>query len=305
MTFPYTNQVNPPFSQVTLTEVTPPDTSLSIDTTVWLGKLGLRRVAAKAANLYFGNNTSAQDLTIPVGNNSLAVAFTEATSILVLVVSQPVTVQLTMGTLVSTVMVNQLLTIDSGVIALSFSNANATDVYAQLVSMTNDGVSIAGQGQNMTLPMQTDKQLLFNDAGAIGQTPNLTYDKLGGLLTIRSYTEFILDLGDLGTPQAVTLDVSAASNFRVGLGFTPANFYFNNAPTISPSPNIRQATGISVFVVQDSVGNRQPIWPSSVKWHNGIAPIASPYPGDVDVYTFVTYDGGVTWLGTQALQQLR
>ncbi len=144
MNFSYTNQVNPPFSQVTLTDITPPDTSMSIDATVWFGKHGLRRMAAKAANLYFGNNTSAQDLTIPIGDGSLSVAFTGPTTALFLVVSKPVTVDLTIDDIVSTVAVNQLLAIDSGVIELLFSNDNAEEVYGQLVTISEDGISIVG-----------------------------------------------------------------------------------------------------------------------------------------------------------------
>lgn len=40
-------------------------------------------------------------------------------------------------------------------------------------------------------------------------------------------------------------------------------------------------------------------WPSSIKWPSNVTPPNSNNSTGIDVYTFTTVDGGVTWLGWQ------
>lgn len=44
-------------------------------------------------------------------------------------------------------------------------------------------------------------------------------------------------------------------------------------------------------------------WPSSVAWPGGSAP-TTPASGNVNVYTLFTHDGGTTWYGTLAMEDL-
>src|ERR1035437_10110926 len=114
----------------------PAATSLAVDATIWLGQNLVRRVAAKTANVYLGENTNAQELLIPVGVNSLVTTFAEPSSMMVLRVSAPISVQLDMGTSQPTLAVNQLMMLDCGILSILFSNAGTFPVTAQLVSVT-------------------------------------------------------------------------------------------------------------------------------------------------------------------------
>lgn len=52
------------------------------------------------------------------------------------------------------------------------------------------------------------------------------------------------------------------------------------------------------------LGTRTVTWPASVKWQSGVAPLA-PVSGAVGVYGFYTEDGGATWYGFVAGDDLR
>ena len=53
----------------------------------------------------------------------------------------------------------------------------------------------------------------------------------------------------------------------------------------------------TLVAVQDGTGSRTATWPSSVKWSGGTAPTLTTTAAKRDVFAFVTYDGGATWLG--------
>lgn len=90
-----------------------------------------------------------------------------------------------------------------------------------------------------------------------------------------------------------TLDLSTGHTFS----FTPSG-----ATTVSFSnpPASGVATGFTVEV-NNSAGGYAITWPSSVKWHLGTAPTAT---ASKEVYTFITTDGGTTYYGKKAGENL-
>jgi len=84
-----------------------------------------------------------------------------------------------------------------------------------------------------------------------------------------------------------TLELSTGSYFQ----FTPSGattVSFTNAP----------ASGKAVgFAVEINGDGSAVTWPSSVKWHGGVAPTAT---ASKEVYAFVTTDGGTTYYGKRA-----
>ncbi len=62
-------------------------------------------------------------------------------------------------------------------------------------------------------------------------------------------------------------------------------------------------SAITLKVTQDSTA-RTITWPSSVDWAGGTAPTLSTGSGDVDIFVFVTYDGGTTYYGFTAGQDM-
>ena len=84
-----------------------------------------------------------------------------------------------------------------------------------------------------------------------------------------------------------TLELSTGSYFQ----FTPSGattVSFTNAP----------ASGKAVgFAVEINGDGSAVTWPSSVKWHGGVAPTVT---ASKEVYAFVTTDGGTTYYGKRA-----
>ncbi|MFC1729750.1 hypothetical protein ACFL6I_05380 [candidate division KSB1 bacterium] len=72
-------------------------------------------------------------------------------------------------------------------------------------------------------------------------------------------------------------------------------FTFSNPPT--------SGTGgtITLILKQDGTGSRTATWPASVKWAGGTAPtLTTTLTTGMDVLSFITTDGGTTWLGFAA-----
>ena len=88
-----------------------------------------------------------------------------------------------------------------------------------------------------------------------------------------------------------TLDLSTGNTFS----FTPSGattVSFTNAP----------ASGTAVGFTVEVVGDGSAItWPSSVEWHLGTAPTAT---ASKELYAFVTTDGGTTYYGRKAAENL-
>ena len=94
-----------------------------------------------------------------------------------------------------------------------------------------------------------------------------------------------------------TLDFSAATVFQLTLSEDVTTFTWSNAPTSGT------AFGFTLKVIQDSTA-RTIAFPASVDWPGGAAPTLSSGSGDVDVFTFFTIDGGTTYYGFTAGQDL-
>ena len=90
-----------------------------------------------------------------------------------------------------------------------------------------------------------------------------------------------------------TLDLSTGHTFSI----TPTeatDVLFSNPPASGT------ATAFTVEV-NNSAGGYAITWPSSVKWHLGTAPTAT---ASKEVYTFITTDGGTTYYGKKAGENL-
>jgi hypothetical protein len=90
-----------------------------------------------------------------------------------------------------------------------------------------------------------------------------------------------------------TLDLSTGHTFSI----TPTeatDVFFSNPPASGT------ATGFSVEV-NNSAGGYALTWPSSVKWHEGTTPTAT---ATKELYTFITTDGGTTYYGKKAGENL-
>lgn len=96
---------------------------------------------------------------------------------------------------------------------------------------------------------------------------------------------------------ATSLDLSAANLFQHTLTGN-VTFSFTN-PSSSPAGN-----SFVLVIVQDATGGRTVTWPASVLWDSGTAPTISSSANAVDLFTFISPDGGTTWYGLTGAQAL-
>ena len=93
-----------------------------------------------------------------------------------------------------------------------------------------------------------------------------------------------------------TIDLNDGTNFTHTLTENVTYTFSNPAA----SGNV---SAFTLKVVQDTT-SRTITWPSSVDWPSGNAPTLSTSSGAVDVFVFITYDGGSTYYGFAAGQAM-
>lgn len=96
---------------------------------------------------------------------------------------------------------------------------------------------------------------------------------------------------------SLTIDCTDGNVFSLALSENVTSTTFSNPPSSGT------AFGFSLFVTQDATA-RTITWPAAVAWPSGTAPTLSTTSGDVDVFTFTTFNGGTTWYGIVSGQAL-
>ena len=67
--------------------------------------------------------------------------------------------------------------------------------------------------------------------------------------------------------------------------------------TFSNPPVNNIGGSFTLIQKQDGTGSRTVTWPASVKWASGSAPTVTAAASSIDIFTFITTDGGASWYG--------
>lgn len=111
------------------------------------------------------------------------------------------------------------------------------------------------------------------------------------------------DNGKIEESTAITSSSNAATiNLRDGDNFTHT-LSENVTYTFSNPAASGKVSAFTLKVIQDSSA-RTITWPGSVDWAAATAPTLTATSGGVDVFVFVTYDGGTTYYGFTAGQAM-
>ena len=125
--------------------------------------------------------------------------------------------------------------------------------------------------------------------GAINTSGNITG-------TMKSVKDFLVSDTVSGT---VSANLANSNWFKYTLSGS-TTFNFTNAP---PSGT---AMTFSLVVIQGSGGGKTVSWSNTVYWAGGqVPPATTSAAGRTDVWTFTTYDGGATYIGTLAVKDAR
>jgi hypothetical protein len=137
-----------------------------------------------------------------------------------------------------------------------------------------------------------------NISGTVLQPYNSNLSALAGANgTLTAYRETRV----AGAASATTvLDLASANIFEVSQAVSITSLTFANAPPAGT------AYSFTLIRRKDATATARAItWPTSVKWSAGLAPTLTQTASGVDAFSFLTTDGGTTWLGFTAGTDIR
>ena len=175
------------------------------------------------------------------------------------------------------------LTVSSPIVGSVLYNAN-TVTYATQSNITSVGTltSLTSSG-TITAP---NVNSTFN--GAIGTaTPNSA--------VFSRVIENVNVIGSVGSTY--TVDWSASDVHTITLTAN-CTLSFNNPP---PSG---KAQTVTIVATQGGSGSYNLTYPASVRWSYGQAPVLTPTVSYRDVISFITYDGGSSYLGAYSMANI-
>jgi hypothetical protein len=89
----------------------------------------------------------------------------------------------------------------------------------------------------------------------------------------------------------LTLDLNTGSVFDVVLTTNVTSLLLANPPAAG------RAGSATLILKQDATGGRTVTWPASVRWAGGTPPLVTPAANAIDIYAFITRNGGASWFG--------
>jgi len=138
--------------------------------------------------------------------------------------------------------------------------------------------------------------IVDSDIGSTVQAYDADTAKLDVAQTFTAAQKFTEVQETFVTVGASAIDCSTGTVFSKTLSAN-TTFTFSNPPATGT------AYAFTLKVIQDSTA-RTVTWPTSVDWAEATAPTLSTGSGDIDVFVFLTHDGGTTWYGFTAGQAL-
>ena len=146
----------------------------------------------------------------------------------------------------------------------------------------------------------TTAELNYLDLATLGSTAAskvVSADANGVVRFTKGIVEEVVDVTSSISSNAVALDLQASTNFIVDLNGV------SSALTLTFSNDPPDAGIFTVKVIQVS-SDKTITWQGDVDWPGGTAPTLSSGNDKVDVFVFLTVDGGTTFYGFTAGQAL-
>ena len=138
---------------------------------------------------------------------------------------------------------------------------------------------------------------LVRSGGTMTGNINMTPGATGYIIQpqMLSYREYQNNLGIVSS-GTLAIDCATSNYFQVTLGANITSVTFSNIPGST------QVYSFNLIVVQNATGTWTITWPASVKWSGGQIPPATTAANAVDVWSFMTYNGGTSWIGSLAVK---
>ena len=247
---------------------------------------------------YFIVNNSGQSVIISQGSGSTVTVADGSTDIIYCDGAGSGAAVTSFGTDLSGVLTsaNNLSDLASAVTALTNLGLTATAAEINVL----DGITSTTAELNILDGVTaTAAELNYNDITTLGtsQASKVVTADANGVVTF--------DNGITEEFTAVTSSGNATTvNSRDGTVFSHT-LTENTTFTFSNPAASGKASGFTLKIVQDASASGYTVtWPAAVDWPNGTAPTLTGTASAVDQFVFYTHDGGTTWYGFLAGQDL-
>lgn len=170
------------------------------------------------------------------------------------------------------------------------------EFYVRIGTDTNNEVVRVSARSGDTFTCDATSQSWDNGTAVALTVTNEALEKMaqldGGGTTFEDHT--LKNIAEVKTAPTIssgtlTLSLSASNVFEVTLDADITTLTISNVPASG------KLGFFTLFMKQDATGGRSVTWPASVQWNAAIAPTISTDANAVDIFTFMTMDGGTTW----------
>jgi hypothetical protein len=179
------------------------------------------------------------------------------------------------------------------------SSATLNAAYAQANTARNTANSAYGQANTAT----TNAGNAYNQANTATTNAGNAYNAANNLasgttsITLKGYKDFIVT--NTNVSGANTVDLSVSNWYKYTLTGSPT-ITFANAPAVGNGGTV------TIVTIQGSGGGKNITWGNTIYWAGGqVPPASNAATGNTDIWTFFTFDGGSTYIGTLAVKDAR
>ena len=180
------------------------------------------------------------------------------------------------------------LTVTDGIAATSIADGTVTNAEFQYIN------SLSSNAQTQITSATTTANAALPKTGGTMSGATIFADQLATRPEIKDYSETYNASSGNGT---VDLDLESGNVFQHTASGGNVTFTFSNPPASG------KGGSFTLKWIQDSSA-RTATWPGSVDWAAATAPTLTSGSAKVDVFTFFTVDGGTTWYGFTAGQDM-
>lgn len=108
---------------------------------------------------------------------------------------------------------------------------------------------------------------------------------------LRGYREYVTVA--TGVTGAFTIDLLDSNVFNLTLAA-------NTTLSVANTPNTGISAAYTLIAKQPAGGGARLTWPAGTVWSEGVAPTQSLGANQTDVFTFMSVNGGVMWIGAHS-----
>lgn len=196
--------------------------------------------------------------------------------------------------------------------AWDVSTATYDSVSLDLTTQTTSpsGIAFDENGTRLIVMGSTEDTVYQYTLTTAWDVSTATYN--GNSLTVSSYrgnTGYGLTFGDSGKYlYFVDLDTDNVRQFNTSTYGTVVDLstgnYFADTLAADTTYTLSNAGEVQSFQLEVTGASTYTVtWPASIEWTSGLAP-SVPAAGQTDLYTFVTDDGGTTYIGLHTADNL-